>query len=235
MRRLRTVSLALAALVVLLSPVPSHAEWFFDLYAGVAMTEERTARAEVPSLGLSVRARTDPDPTSVFGGRIGYWFGMLPWLGLAVDASYFEPGDDLSVVPLSGLVMLRLPLFRSASLPAGRLQPYVAAGPAAFFSLVDVRENGEDVDAASTDVGLDARAGLTVMLARNIGLFAEYRYTSFEPSFDLTLQSIDASVNAKIPTHHIVGTVLCGVYSGGTLGSSASPRGRALPIHAELS
>ena len=62
------------------------------------------------------------------------------------------------IVPVSLLVMLRVPLLVTDEIPGGRLQP----------NKVAVR---------SVEAGFDAHLGLLWQLHRHFGVFAEYRFT----------------------------------------------------------
>src|SRR5438067_12820057 len=154
------VSLAVVALVLAGSIAPAFAEGFIDFYVGSAMARDSDVTVRTP--GFSLKERVDWDTSITAGARFGVWFESLDWLGLALDGSFFRPDRDLTVYPVSLLLMLRVPLLRDESVPHGRLQPYIAAGPGLFISHLDGRiaESGEDVEAVSGDAGLDVRGGL---------------------------------------------------------------------------
>jgi hypothetical protein len=102
---------------------PASAEWFFDLYGGGAFTQDAdiTFRG-----GTTVDDQVSFDTVATGGGRIGYWLdGVgLPWLGFALDGSYFAPKANstvldtrLEVLPISGLILFRAPLLASPAFP----------------------------------------------------------------------------------------------------------------------
>jgi opacity protein-like surface antigen len=152
------------------------------------------------------------DDSFTVGGRLGYWLGLFPYVGVALDISYYTSelnfdtagelfgNADLRRIPLSGLAMLRLPFLPSPVVPRGHLEPYVAAGPTLFLSHLDL-----DNDDLRKDVGLDVRAGLNVRITRALGVFAEYRLTYVEQEFKFTRQGIQAVVEADPSTHHVEG------------------------------
>lgn len=111
--------LALVILLLAVFCVPSavSAEWFADLYLGAAFTQSEDVTATVPDLGIRVTEKGEPETSVSVGGRLGYWFDGFRWLGLALDASYFAPGEDLKVYPVSALVMARWPLLASRGKP----------------------------------------------------------------------------------------------------------------------
>jgi hypothetical protein len=151
-RLLVTVAL-LGALGV--GAAPASAEWFGDLYLGGAFTEnsDLTAKGSFNGSPFEITARDVRFDSSVTGGgRLGYWFEKLPWLGLGLDIAYFAPNISaqsvdtnvklggvatnigsvpfdrvkLDVTDVSFDLMLRWPgLVASSQFPKGRLQPYL--------------------------------------------------------------------------------------------------------------
>ena len=181
----------LAVLMIVFSAMtlvgrPASAEWFLDAYGGVSITSD--ADVTVPNGGTD-EDKVSFDTEAMGGGRIGYWLEGLPWLGVAGDVSYFAPAGDgtavetrLEVIPLSPLVMFRLPLLETPEFTKGRLQPYLAVGPGFFLNSVevDVPGVGEESTDWQFEVGVDARAGIAFMITPTIGTFVEGRYTWFQ-------------------------------------------------------
>ena len=171
MRSIVTLLLCLAL------AAPAAAEGFIDLYTGGAFTDDDS--------GLEF------DESAVLGLRGGIWGGgRLPFLGAALDISGF--GSDIDDIPTDGdylvlshtlLLMLRAPLVTSDDFPNGQVHPYVAVGPSVVVSRVEINQPGSDFEDTETDVGIDARAGIDVILARNFGLFFEYRFLHFDSSY----------------------------------------------------
>src|SRR5262249_23122333 len=141
----------------------------------------------------------------------------------------FEDSDfaELNVysVPITPLLMVRIPIGFSERFPGGRVQPYAAIGPGftishAHANLDDLRDTFsgfntrlDDVSDDAFDVGLDARGGLAVQLGRRFALFGEYRYTRIEPKFKDSVETVDNAGNdfntrieikPELATHHIV-------------------------------
>src|SRR5262249_52410837 len=120
----------------------ARAENYFGLRVGGSFTEDGEAKAK--AFGTTIDRETVGFDASVNGGiRLGLWSESVPWVGAAVDASYLGADVDgshidLDVVPVSLMLMLRLPLGGSEEdSPRGRLRPYVGIGPGVFVSLVD--------------------------------------------------------------------------------------------------
>jgi hypothetical protein len=172
-------------LLTALAPRLAAAEWFLDLYVGAAFTEDADVTVRN---GTTVDDKVKFDTEAVGGGRLGYWFDGIRWLGVAGDVSYFAPAGQgtqsetrLEVVPFSPLVMFRLPLLDSPAFPRGRLQPYLGVGPGFFLTSVkvDAPVVGEQRSDWQFEVGVDARAGITLLFTPAVGAFVEGRYTAF--------------------------------------------------------
>src|SRR5262245_32480014 len=183
-RRLAVLAIAVSAITVT-AVRPAAAEWFLDAYGGVSFTADADVTIRN---GQTVDDRIKFDTEAMGGGRLGYWLESLRWLGVAADVSYFAPAGDgttaetrLEVVPLSALVMFRLPLLESTEFPKGRLQPYLGVGPSFFVTSVKVETPllGEQSSDWQFEVGVDTRAGITFMITPGFGTFIEGRYTVF--------------------------------------------------------
>jgi len=183
----------------------AFAEGFIDFYVGAASTNNADVDIKIPS--FSGTERTDWETSVTAGARFGFWSNAFPFLGLALDGSFFQPSKDLTVYPISLLLMARLPLLKSPDRPQGLLQPYIGAGPALFISdlngrLADLSAHVSDV---SVDVGVDVRGGVTFMLFQNVGLFGEYRFTHVQPGFGVDVSGVDLNAKTKLDTHHFLG------------------------------
>jgi hypothetical protein len=210
----------------------ARAEVFVDLYVGGAFTADTNGTFgvgvppdSIPELPEPFDDATDIDvafgidvdlDNSVSGGaRAGYWLDSTPWLGFALDGSYFraaegsEPGIPstfkLKVIPVSGLLMLRHPILKSREFPRGQVYVYGAGGPAAFVSMATV--DGLDFDDTDVSIGLDARVGVKLFHAvQSWGAFAEYRFTYFGPSqFEDDIEGVRFKLRYdELMTHHLI-------------------------------
>jgi hypothetical protein len=193
------LAITLFLVCVLASAIPAAAEPFVDLYLGAAMTQDSELR--ISGSGLTGGGPESYDTSFTAGGRVGYWFGTPGWLGVAIDASFFKPATDITVIPVSALLMLRVPLLKDDNFPHGRLQPYIGAGPGVFFS--KARAPLDD----SVDLGADVRGGLAFLITRNISVFAEYRFTHVRPEFGFDFFGLNAKSETTFDTHHAVAGV----------------------------
>jgi opacity protein-like surface antigen len=210
----RAWTVALLAFVVLGSAAPAAAEGLFDLFAGAAFTQKSDVKLSIDDLSTS--GKTDFKDSFSVGARVGYWWSFF---GLNLDVLYYRPEldpdsfsldgitvkTDLDVVAVGLNAMLRGQFLKDADTPAGRLQPYIFGGPTAFVTKVDFDVSGESGSdtGVTANVGFTAGGGLTFLLARNIGLFAEYRFTYNRPDVDIS----DVKVKAHLDTHHVLGGV----------------------------
>jgi opacity protein-like surface antigen len=184
------------------------AESFLDLFAGAAFTDSNDIKVSIP--GLSVTGEADFDTSFSVGGRVGYWWGFF---GLNLDVDYFKPNPDskdssvdfdLEVLGVGLNAMLRGQFLKTNAVPEGALQPYIFGGPTVFISRLDV-----DVAGVGSDDDTDAKLGFTVggglayMFTRNIGAFAEYRFTYSRPKFEVG----GVTVKPELNSHHILGGV----------------------------
>jgi len=239
-RLLVTVVLLVASSV---GAVPASAEWFGDLYLGGAFTQndDLTAKGSVNGTPFELTARDLRFDSSVTGGgRFGYWFEALPWLGLGLDIAYFAPNASsqnvdtnvklggvstnvgavafdkvkVDVTDVSFDLMLRWPgLVASPQFPKGRLQPYLTVGPAIFLATAKDSTNfgpPNNQSSHDTSVGVKAGFGTTWMLTPHIGIIGEYRFTHFSPKFEFDTD-VPGFSKTKVETDVNTHHVLVGV------------------------
>jgi opacity protein-like surface antigen len=195
----------LAALA--LSGSAAHAEGFVDLRAGASFTPENDVELHAGRASLAFESEFDESAT--VGGRGGYWFESLPVVGLALDVSYFAPdakggGPDLDVIPISPLLMLRAPLGSDEEYPNGRFQPFAGIGPGIFVTLLD---DGSGYSDEPVDVGFDLHAGVRALLTPAVGLFVEYRFTTFEAQATDDFAGVSLHTDILLDTHHVAGGI----------------------------
>jgi opacity protein-like surface antigen len=199
--------------VALLAPQgPARAETYMEAYLGGAGSSD--FHSDQSGLSLSV------SPAVIAGLKLGTWFVPTGFLGYQYPdwMKYFGFYTDFSFqrlnVPqqLSGNVDFksegtvatwafmfagRYGFLPDSEVPFGRLQPYVAVGPAVMFSSRDVKVSspgGRPVGAlaagsvglgsqSSVDVALVAEAGLRYMCLKNVSLDASFKYRFASPRF----------------------------------------------------
>ena len=72
---------------------PGKDRWFVDLYLGGVMPEDSDVDGKAEPYGVTITDsanNVDYDNTHTFGGRAGGWAQEFPWIGMALDFSYFK-------------------------------------------------------------------------------------------------------------------------------------------------
>jgi hypothetical protein len=195
--------------LILFIPKTSDAEWFGDIYLG--MHDTNADDLAIRFNGNVVQTPTDSDTGSIFGGRIGYWFERLPWLGLAIDGSVFQVDFDevdISIAPIAALLMARLTLNKSDEHPKGKYQPYIGFGPGYFFAgmsefIPNAAPTDSVLDDSSWDFGFDGRVGIACFFWKNLGILLEYRYTKFSPTFQRHAASGTFTLEPTLRTNYV--------------------------------
>lgn len=194
-------------LILLLAPASGRGEGFVDFAIGGASTEDSEISFD-DGFGDGSRD-VEFDESFATGVRGGYWFEGLPWLGVGGMVSFFEADaesrfdEDLSifVVPVTALLMLRVPLIPSDAVPHGHLQPYFNIGPGAFITDVDEH----DFEGTDVDVGLDLHAGVNWMFNSRFGMFGEYRFTHYEANVENDEDFFEgAEIDSTLDTHYFL-------------------------------
>jgi opacity protein-like surface antigen len=198
-RSLLTVTL-LFTLLALAST--ASAEWFLDGYIGASLTHKNELTFE--AFGGELERDAEYQSSAVFGVRFGKWLDGLPWLGVALDVSYFRPSADILVFPLTGLMLARYGFLADDEFKEGRLHVYGGLGGGIFISSLDGflgRFEGSDT---SVDFGLDTRLGVSYRIESNWVIFAEYRFTHLSPSFDINAFDSRTSADTTFNTSHFL-------------------------------
>jgi hypothetical protein len=230
MKRTAVFLIGLILSVALVTPVigGARAEGFVDLRLGGSVTQSADTTVTVGPFGNVPQSTSSATTTFEYGVSLGlgggYWLESLPWLGFALNLSYFKSNENasdelkLDVLPISGLLMLRYPLFKSDTYPNGRLHPYFGIGPAGFVSWADLDPKslglaGKFKD-TSADVGFDAQLGIKYLFempnmpGKYYGLFLEQRFTRFDPSAykdDIDIVPVEIDLDPLNTWHTTVG------------------------------
>jgi opacity protein-like surface antigen len=200
---MRRIILALSIVVAAVGGArPATAEWFADAYLGAALTQ----KDEITFTTFRVERSQDVQygSSAVYGLRLGRWFDGLPWLGVAVDASYFRPTKDLQVFPLTALALVRYSFFKDEEFTHGRLQPYAGLGGGLFISNVDGTLGFLKASDTSVDIGLDTRAGIAYHFDANWVGFFEYRFTHVSPTYDVQPFGGRTPADTTLNTNHFL-------------------------------
>ena len=191
-------------------------EVFSDIYLGAAVTTDATVTLDgiLQEESLLCGAECSSTKSPVGGLRVGWFSGRFPWLGVSGDFSVFiqswgiQSPYEVSVIPISALLMFRAPLVRSPEHPNGRAQPYLAISPSLILATAKLAEGVAALGTArvesdtSVDPGLDARVGIRLIASSWISVVLEYRATYFKPTWQLGGRRVDTSVWTN---HYILG------------------------------
>ncbi|OQW37544.1 MAG: hypothetical protein A4E19_12750 [Nitrospira sp. SG-bin1] len=218
---------------IVMAPKDGSAEWYADAYAGAVWTRN-TDLTVTSSLGTTTTYQgLDIHNNWTAGGRAGYWLdkGKMDWLGFGLDVFFFHlktpPGQQVGVINGGGtttqfahwslpawgigfdVLRLRLPLLRDEQFVHGRVQPYLAAGPAVFITYAGQNTFVQPGGQSSTDASVGAKvdAGVTVMVTKQIGAFAQYRFTHFTTALEYQ-NTVPAPATEEFKTtynsHHVI-------------------------------
>lgn len=187
------VALLLLILFVLVAS-PVLAEPYLQVQGGLALPARlhdfegeywSKGRMHVSDLGLQSGL--------AYGAKAGYFVDALPWLGLEIDYLHATPhdrGQNYWITTPQGSASLT----RGAHEPAVHLridsvavntvvrypgetwQPYLAAGPAAFVG-------NYGGDPTNTSLGVNAEAGVRVVIWSGLFVSASYRYQQAHLTF----------------------------------------------------
>jgi len=169
----------------------ASAEHAFSIYGGIAFGLD--GNIQVTDLTTSPPQSFEQYVEYSYSPEIGFRYTFWgTYIGLAFDISAFFPGSSedeefisYEVIPLSLMLMLRWPLFKSENAPRGRLQPYIGIGPSYvtynfkvnYSAYKSPGQSDGDGDAVTWE---DLRAGLNWQISRRHSIFLEFRYTKFD-------------------------------------------------------
>ena len=207
-RLLLVVTFVLSLAIMI--PTLASAEWYGGLYLGAAFPQDEDVKINSSAGGVTSSGSEGVDFKTSFttGGRFGYWFKQDPWIGFALDASYFKIQDsvtDINTLPLSILVMFRY--------PGKQVQPYLGVGVGIFFTDIDQKVDLSSFGAGTQtakdkalDTGLDVRGGVSVPFKERFSIFGEYRFTYFQPDYDDRVNGVKVKISTRSYTHsYLVG------------------------------
>ena len=125
-----------------------------------------------------------------YGNSTGAW--SVPNLNLRGHLGVDSSG---SLITWALMFAARYGFMPDSVVPFGRLQPYIAAGPAIFFSNQDPTFNLQTVnganlgigfnpaDRSSINIGLAAESGLRYFFNKSISVQASFKYRYFAPKY----------------------------------------------------
>jgi Outer membrane protein beta-barrel domain len=192
-RRLGVI-VALGLSLVWLTVGNVHAEPYVAAYGGISLASDKDFSLDflvlqTGDLFTSQTSPTELDNSAIFGGKIGYWLDVFPFVGLELDLYTFRPDFhvsdgpfdfDVSIVTIGFNFLGRYPLLKSPDFPRGRIQPYIGIGPGLFITTIDDQQPDPTLNIGSQTLsigGLQALAGAKFFIFKNLSLFAEWKFT----------------------------------------------------------
>jgi len=169
--------------VVLLAPTHSFAQMYVGIYGGGAIPHSADVEIKVPpepsflvpDLGRGFRdvGDADFDPGVMVGGRVGFWFEGVPYVGAEVDFYWANPEISVKVAGLSLLIDEDIDVYTGginllARYPYWPIQPYGGVGLG--IVTVDFERDND------TALALQLMGGVRGFITDNIALFTEYKW-----------------------------------------------------------
>lgn len=130
----------------------------------------------------------------LYGGKVGYFFDRLKWLGLEAEAFTTTPHvkqqpvtaclgsfcAPLGTMPGSHLRVTTLAFNLIARYPGERIQPYIGGGLGVFFA----RSSNGTTSTDDAVPGANALAGVRLFVTKRIAVFGEYKFQYAHFNFD---------------------------------------------------
>ncbi len=182
-------AVAMGLLGLVLFSRPAQAEWYVAGQGGISFSNSfNNAESTGAFAGIHL-SDLDLHRAPVYGGKVGYYFNSLKWLGVEMEAfsstphlkqqnatlsfggasaSTILPGQDLRVTNWSPInVVVRYQM--------GPIEPYGGVGLGVFFARI---HDGETNTSATSNArpGLNTQAGIRWRITDHLSLFGEWKY-----------------------------------------------------------
>ena len=115
-------------------PISSVAEWYTGVMGGYTIPNDFSDRSENFG-GMSVDTPdTDLHNSFLVGGKGGYYFDQIRWVGVETEVFYTQPGFGNDAVGITGNVdVVTWATNAVVRYPGERWQPYMGAGLGVLF------------------------------------------------------------------------------------------------------
>jgi len=149
----------------------------------------------------------DHDPSVAYGGKVGYFFESLPWLGGEIEGYSSTPDMKQQAATITIPNVGNLPTtFTKTDLrvtvigfnalvryPHPTVQPYLGAGLGIFIADFPGQQT-------KAEPGLNGLAGVRLKITEHVGVFVEYKYNRTTLSFDQTAAALGFEMTYQ--AHH---------------------------------
>jgi opacity protein-like surface antigen len=204
------VLVGLLAAALMMVPAAAKAEMYIEGYLGGVGIANDSNTWKFDGFKPSTPGRFD-NPFFTGGVKLGAWFdktGVTSAVNWPDWAKYFGFYMDLNyhnatftdqmflnnaafmwkssgrMATLAFMFAARYGFYPDSVVPFGRLQPYIAVGPAVVFSSQRANLLGTDLPSrSSTDIALAVEAGVRYMALKNVSLDLSFKYRWTEPSY----------------------------------------------------
>jgi opacity protein-like surface antigen len=211
-----SISVRLAGLVlflilcgVLLLPAHSTAEMYVAGMVGYTAPNDLTnVEGNGVNSGISL-SDLEMQSSVAYGGKIGYYFPQLNWLGIETElynttphvkqqsptASGFGFTVPVGTLPGFNVRVLTWGINAVVRYPGKTFQPYAGVGLGVFFAEAKFQGQSD----SDTAPGLNALAGIRLFATDHLAVFAEYKYNRASFSFtNANVIGFDADYSANI-------------------------------------
>lgn len=193
-------ALSLCLISLLCSSDPAPAEMYIAGQAGAtlpnAFSDVKLSGSNYPQGGTMTD--TPLKSSVMYGGKLGYYFESLKWLGIETEvftatphakqymatatvpagsATFVQPGGSVRATTWAFNLLVRHQM--------GNFEPYAGIGPGIFFASYGAPNGaGGMSNASDTSIGLNTQLGLRYRLTDHVALFGEWKYNSASMKFD---------------------------------------------------
>lgn len=186
-------------------------EPYVAVFGGINLAQPLTNVHGLQDLSSVHLSDLDLARSPIYGVKAGLFLpSPQSWFGLETEVFYSNPHVKQQPVTATGsksgtdslggahIRMTTWAFNWVARYPGERFQPYAGVGLGIFWA----RLSGNDYGGSGSDtsLGLNALAGVRLLVTRHIGLFAEYKYN--RASFDL---GGDVMLHTLYQAHNLVG------------------------------
>ncbi len=203
-------------------------------FGGAAIPFGTDIQESIPTFLKARLKHVEFDSSASFGGKVCAWTTTArPTtaldFGAEFDITHFSPDVEARRVRVSATrnsvlgntseisvlsanlsttiaavnLLARWPIGVSERLPHGRVYPYLGVGAGAQITNFKISDsNADDTDIARV---LQFLAGLKVFLRPNVALFAEYKFSRAEHTFQLDTDLGTTKEEVGLNAHHVVG------------------------------
>jgi outer membrane protein W len=136
--------------------------------------------------------------------RLNFWY-QQGTVNILHHQNGFSAGTDGSLITWAFMFAARYGFMEDSEVPFGRLQPYIAAGPAIFFTsqtpTINIGNVGFSPNAKdNVNLGLAVETGLRYFFNKSISAEASFKYRMVSVSSNFSQRLLNTNVNLNVDT-----------------------------------